>query len=66
MAEEAAAPPALKSTAIHPKVGIPAIVGAIVAILMGAAKQVFDVDLAGYEANIMLVATAIAGYLTPS
>lgn len=64
MAEET--PPVLKSTAIHPKVGIPAIVGAVVAIIMGVAKQNFGVDLSGYEANIMLVVTAVAGYLTPS
>lgn len=68
MAEEeaAVAPKTLDSTSIHPKVGIPAVAGALVATMIGIAKAKWGLDLSGYETNLTIAAMALVGYLVPS
>lgn len=67
MTDEQAVPAApLNARAIHPKVGIPAFVGALVVTLIGVVKTNWGIDLSGYEAQLTVLAMAVAGYLVPS
>jgi len=50
---------------VHPKVAVTMFAGACSSVLIAVCKK-NGVDLAGQEENLMVIVSAIAGYLMPS
>lgn len=50
---------------LHPKVTVAALVGALVNVLIGVAKQ-HGYDLTGYEGDLVVLFSFAAGYFTPA
>ena len=55
----------LKPSQIHPKVSMATVVGALVAVGIGVLKQ-NGTDLTPYTAQLIIIGTAIGGWLAPN
>jgi energy-converting hydrogenase Eha subunit A len=56
--------PKVPSLTNHAPVSVSFVASAIASIVIALAKAKYGIDLSGQEANVTIVAGAIAGYLT--
>ena len=56
--------PKLPQLTNHAAVSVTLVASAITSIIIALAKSKYGIDLSGQEANVTIVAGAVAGYLT--